>query len=267
MPSPFPGIDPYLESPLYWQDLHERFLPYAAEVLQPQLPNRYRARIGERVILEAVERTIIPDLTVSLESASPESASRASSDSRLPDSPTPDASVFSAFPDELREAFVEIIDRVGQRVVTVIELLSPTNKTSGTGREQYVQKQHEVLRSGTNLVEIDLLHGGAHTVAVPRANLVRHAPFHGLVSVWRAAQPLQCEVYFVRLQDRLPRLRIPLLPEDHDVALDLPAIFTRCYDAARYDLDLDYTQPPPVELEHADLAWLENWLRDNGRRA
>lgn len=267
MPSPFPGIDPYLESPLYWQDFHERFLPYAAEVLQPQLPDRYRARIGERVILEAVERSIVPDLTVV------QRPTRADTTTHTPGSPASvsldvDApTIFSAFADELHEAFVEIIDRVGQRVVTVIELLSPTNKTSGPGREQYVQKQHEVLRSSANLVEIDLLHGGTHTVAVPRANLARYAPFHGLVSVWRAAQPQQYEVYFVRLHERLPRLRIPLLPDDHDVALDLPAIYTRCYDAARYDLDLDYVQPPPVALSPADLVWMENWLRDKGQRS
>jgi Protein of unknown function (DUF4058) len=267
MPSPFPGIDPYLEGPLYWQDLHERFLPYAAETLQPQLPPRYRARIGERVILTVVERTIIPDLTVvqrpSLRDTRGQTPGSAPGVVVEADAPM----LFSAFPDDLREAFVEIIDRIGQRVITVIELLSPTNKTPGAGREQYVQKQHEALQSSTNLVEIDLLHGGAHTVAVPRANLVRYEPLHGLVSVWRAIQPLQYEVYFVRLQERLPRISIPLLPEDPDVALDLPAIFTRCYDAARYDLDLDYTQPPPVELSHPDLTWLEGWLQDKGRRA
>jgi len=265
MPSPFPGIDPYLESPLYWQDLHERFLPYAAEVLQPQLPDRYRARIGERVILEAVERTIIPDLTVVQRPPRGSTAGQTTGSGVAAETDVP--TIFSAFPDDLREAFVEIIDRVGQRVITVIELLSPTNKTPGAGREQYVHKQREVLRSGTNLVEVDLLHGGTHTVAVPRANLMRHTPFYGLVSVWRAAQPLQCEVYFVRLQDRLPRIRVPLLPADHDVALDLQAIFTRCYDAARYDLDLDYTQPPPVALAPPELTWLEHWLRDHGERA
>ena len=180
MPSPFPGIDPYLESTLYCQDFHERFLPYAAEVLQPQLPHRYRARIGERVILAAVERTIIPDLTV-VQRPAPRDA-----ELQTPGHPTGMAlgvdapTIFSVLPDEFR--------------------------------------------------------------------------------VWRAAQPQQYEVYFVRLQERLPRLRIPLLPEGHDVALDLPAIFTRCYDAARYDLDLDYTQLPPMELSPADRIWLENWL-------
>lgn len=267
MPSPFPGFDPYLESPLYWQDFHERFLPYAAETLQPQLPPRYRARIGERVVLTTVAHSIIPDLTgvyrqtVGVSGAS-HSGSPAASSTLEADTPT----VISAFLDDLHEAFIEIIDRVGQRVITVLELLSPANKTPGAGREQYVQKQHEVLQSETNLVEIDLLRGGMYTVAVPQANLAQQAPWYGLVNVWRAAQPQQYEVYFVRLQERLPRVNIPLLPADADVVLDLPALFTRCYDAARYDLDIDYTQPPPVALSAAEPAWLDNWLRTQGRR-
>lgn len=69
------------------------------------------------------------------------------------------------------------------------------------------------------------------------------------------------------MQDRLPRIRIPLLPEDSDVALDLPVLFTRCYDAARYDLDLDYTHPPTVALSPSDPAWMENWLREKGWRS
>lgn len=263
MPGPFPGMDPYLESPIYWQDFHERFITYAAEALQPQLPDRYRALISERVVIEATERAIIPALTVVQHPVPRDTGTQVVGAAAMEvDDPT----VFSVLSEDLREAFIEIIDRVGQRVVTLVELLSPTNKTPGAGREQYMQKQEEVLRSGTNLVEIDLLHGGAHTVAVPRANLVRHKPFYGLVNVWRAIQPFQCEVYFVRLQDRVPRIRIPLLPEDSDVALDLPVLFNRCYDAARYDLDLDYTQPPPVALSPSDLIWVENWLREKGWR-
>jgi hypothetical protein len=174
--------------------------------------------------------------------------------------------VISAFLDDLHEAFIEIIDRVGQHVITVLELLSPANKIPGAGREQYVQKQREILQSETNLVEIDLLRGGMYTVAVPQANLALHRPWYGLVNVWRATQPQQYEVYFVRLQERLPRVQIPLLPADADVILDLPALFTRCYDAARYDLDIDYTQPPPVALSASESIWLDNWLRPQGQR-
>ena len=90
---------------------------------------------------------------------------------------------------------------------------------------------------------------------VPRPNLGRHEPFHSLVGVWRAANPLYWEVYFVRLQNRLPRIRTPLLRGDPDVVLDIPAILTRCYDASRYDLNLDYTQSPPGALSPPVLTW------------
>jgi Protein of unknown function (DUF4058) len=266
MPSPFPGMDPYLESPRYWQDFHGSFITYAREALQSQLPRRYRARISERLVLEATERVMIPDITVVRHPVP-----------RPPRTETPDATtavaseadepiIFAALMDDLREPYIEIIDRAGQRVVTVIEVLSPINKRLGEGRNRYLEKQQEVLRGGTNIVEIDLLHEGAHTVVVPRPNLERHEPFHSLVCVWRAANPLYCEVYLVRLQSRLPRIRTPLLPGDPDVVLDIPAVFARCYDAARYDLDLDYTQLPPPTLSPPELAWLEGWLREQGRR-
>ncbi|MBI3326080.1 MAG: DUF4058 family protein [Nitrospinae bacterium] len=267
MPSPFPGVDPYLESPRYWQDFHERFITYAAETLQPQLPERYRARISERLVLEATERVMIPDITVVRRPVPrppvAEAGDRATAVEVEADEPT----IFAGLADDLREPYIEIIDRAGQRVVTVIELLSPVNKRPGEGRNRYLEKQKEVLRGGANLVEIDLLHEGEHTVVVPRLNIERHEPFHSLVCVWRATNPLYCELYFVRLQNRLPRIRIPLLPEDNDVLMDMPAICTRCYDAARYDLDLDYTQLPPIELSPPDQAWSESWLREKGQRS
>ena len=267
MPTPFPGMDPYLESPRYWQDFHDSFITYARAALQPQLPQRYRARISERLVLEATERVMVPDITV-VKRPVP----------RPPDNETTgvttglkveadEPTIFAALADDLREPYIEIIDRAGQRVVTVMELLSPVNKRPGEGRNRYLEKQKEVLRAATNLVEIDLLHEGEHTVVVPRFNLERHEPFYSVVCVWRAANPLYCEIYFVRLQTRLPRIRIPLLPEDKDVVLDVPTIHTRCYDDARYDLDLEYTQPPPFQLSPPDLAWLGSWLREKGQRA
>lgn len=259
MPSPFPGMDPYLEGPPYWADFHERFIPYAAEVLQPQLPQRYRARISERVVLKETQRVMVPDLTVVRHPAPPppqpaadvEAGGVATTVALEPDEPT----VYAILMDDVREAYIELIDRTGQRVVTVIKLLSPANKTPGEGQKQYLEKQAELIRSGTNLVEIDLLHGGRHTVVVPRGNLMRQVPFHSLICIWRAVSPKYCGLYFVRLQKRLARIRIPLLPEDKDVVLDVQAAFTRCYDAARYDLD--YTQVPPVELSPPDAAWVD----------
>jgi len=267
MPSPFPGMDPYLESPRYWQDFHESFITYAREELQPRLPPRYRAMIGARLVVEATERVMIPDVTVVRRPAPrPAVAEEGAVATAVAveveaDEPT----VVAVFSDDLREAYIEIIDRTGQQVVTSIEVLSPINKT-GEGRKQYRQKQEEMLRGGVNLVEIDLLHAGDHTVVAPRPNLERHEPFHALVCVWRASNPLNCEVYFVRLQTRLPRVRIPLLPEDRDVVLDVQAVLTRCYDAARYDLDIDYTRMPPVALSPSDMAWIEDYLSEKGVR-
>jgi Protein of unknown function (DUF4058) len=266
MPSPFPGMDPYLESPRYWQDFRDSFITYAREALQTQLPRRYRARISERLVLEATERVMIPDITVvrrppprPVVAETPEATPAVPAEADAP-------IVFAALMDDLREPYIEIIDRTGQRVVTVVEVLSPINKRQGEGRKRYLEKQQEVLRGGANMVEIDFLREGTPTVVVPYPNLERHEPFHSLVCVWRATNPLYCEVYFIRLQNRLPRIRTPLLPEDPDVVMDIPTIFTRCYDAARYDLDLDYTLPPPATLSPPDLTWLEGWLREQGLR-
>lgn len=261
MPSPLPGMDPYLESPRYWTDFHDSFITYAREDLQPRLPPRYRARIGEWVVVEATERVMIPDVAVVRQPAARPSGSAVVA--LEADEPT----IIAGLADDLRQPYLEIVDRSGDRVVTAIELLSPVNKAPGEGRSRYQEKQAQALRSGTNLVEVDLLHGGAHTAVVPPSNLRRQDPYHSLVCVWRASRPLDCEVYFVRLPSRLPRIRVPLLPEDPDVVLDVQATFNRCYDAARYDLDVDYAQPPPVALPPADSAWLEAHLREAGLRA
>lgn len=265
MPSPFPGLDPYLESPRYWSDLHGRFITYAAEYIQPQLPPHCRALIGERLVVKATERVMIPDVTVvhhpnparpvTVESGGGGTAVAMAVEA---DEPT----VFTNLVFDMREAYIDIIDRAGQQVITSIEVLSPVNKT-GEGRKQYLSKQDEMRRGGVNLVEIDLLHEGEYTVVAPQLNT---EAYHALVSVWRAAKPNRSEGYLIHLHNRLPRIRIPLRPDDTDIVLDVQAVFTRCYEAARYDLDLDYTQPPPVALTPAEMMWIDGYLREQGMR-
>ena len=265
MPSPFPGLDPYLESPRYWSDLHESFITYAREALQPQLPPHYRALIGERLTVQKTERVMIPDVTVvhrptAARMTVTESGGGGTALALAIEADEP--IIFTNLYEELREAYIEIIDRTGQQVITSIEVLSPVNKT-GEGRKQYLNKQNEMRRGGVNLVEIDLLTEGEYTVVAPQLNT---QAYHALVSVWRAAKPHRSEGYLVHLHNRLPRIRIPLRTDDADVVLDVQAVFTRCYDAARYDLDLDYSQPPPVELTPAERMWVEGYLREQGLR-
>src|SRR5262245_23812103 len=163
MPSPFPGMDPYLEP--HWGDVHTRLIIYSTDTIQDQLPPELRARVEERVVLETPEglgRGLFPAVRVV----------------EYPPRPTPgpmppvsvgvaEPLIIDAQPEPATERFIQIIDASsGNRVVTVIEVLSPTNKLPGLDREQYQRKQRELVRSDTNLVEIDLLRQGRHVAAV-----------------------------------------------------------------------------------------------------
>ena len=146
--------------------------------------------------------------------------------------------------------------------MTLIEVLSPANKV-GAGREKYIQKQDDLLKTQVNLVEIDLLSGPTATLA--RALAIKSpADWRYLVTISRPHQRSRLELYAIPLRDRLPRCRIPLRRADPDVVLDLPAVFTRCYDVGGYDLLIDYQQMPPVALSKAEEEWLTTLLVERG---
>ena len=263
MPSPFPGMDPYLENRAIWPDLHQRLITYSADALQPLLRPRYHARIGERLYVIPPYRAIYPDVTVVQRRPVPEPAPAAGTAVLTPDAPL----VVTVPPEEIREPFVEILDLAGGgRVVTVIEVLSPANKTPGEGHELYRRKQKEVLASDTHLVEIDLLRQGEHTLAVPRHALDPHRPWHYGISISRAGQRERFEVYLLTIRQRLPRIAIPLQAPDPDVALDLQAVFERCYEHGAYPDLIDYGADPEVPVPPEDAAWADELLRQKGLR-
>lgn len=248
--SPFPGMDPYLEHPSLWPNVHQRLITYASDALQAQLAPRYYVSIGERVYLEAPERSVYPDLWVV-----ERGGTRATTTSALePDRPI----VVVVEPVERREVFIEIQDpAAGHRVVTVIEVLSPSNKQPGEGRELYLRKQAEVLASDVHLVEIDLLRAGAPTVALPPSP----AGARGYrVVVTRATDRTRRELYQVSIRDRLPRVAIPLRPTDPDAVLDLQAVLDEAYAKGAYGLRVDYTAPPVPPLEGDDAVWARELL-------
>ncbi len=273
MPSPFPGFDPYLEDERFWHDFHQRFIAYTAEALVPRVPPRYRIRIDERSLVTTLppsqpQRVFYPDIAVT-ERTTPSGAATAVATAVQTETEVAlDEPVIVELVSELiqRQSFIKIVDRTHERLVTVIELLSPSNKRSGEWRTAYLQKQLSCLEAGVNLVEIDFLRQGEHTVAVPAYALSSPPSFYGLVSVWRGHLPRRFEVYPVVLPRRLPCIAIPLLPEDKDVALDLQWVFDRCYDVGRYTLDIDYTQSPPVPLTPEEQEWSDKLLRKKGLR-
>ena len=165
-------------------------------------------------------------------------------------------------PTEYREPFVEIVHTAGDEVVTVIELLSPANKSPGEGYRLYRRKQGEVLNSAAHLIEIDLLSEGLPTVAITEEVRADLEPHRYLVCVNRKPERYQFELYPVPLQRRLPRIGVPLREPDPDVVLDLQAVFVRCYNTGGYADFVDYRQPPPVSLADEESAWIEE-LRTN----
>ena len=260
MPSPFPGMDPYLEARSLWPDVHASLITYFREMLQPQVRPKYIARIGERVQLAQVNRSYVPDvlLVQSIREPAPTLAAAAP---LVADEPL----LITTLDESYREPFIEIIARETGDVVTLIELLSPANK-AGDGRDQYIQKQKDLLATDVNLVEIDLLGYGKDTVLARNAIITDPADWRYLINISRAGRRSALEIYAVPLRDKLPNCRIPLRPPDADAVLDLTAVFNRCYDIGSYDLLIDYAKSPSVPLRDAETVWLENFLQQKNLR-
>jgi hypothetical protein len=253
----FPGMDPYLELPELWPGFHNSLIVYIRDALQPLLRPRYIAGIEERVFIEVPpEREFIPDVLVKRRREE-RSGAVAVLDA--------DAPVEVQLPGpEIHESYLNILDRqAGLRVVTVLEVLSPTNKYAGPGRDLYLAKQREVLRSQAHLVEIDLLRRGPHVLALPELEAVRLAPYDSLVCVNRAEEWRgHYQLYPRRLRERLPRIRVPLAGDDPDVVLDVQAVVAQAYDAGSYRDLLAYDQPCRPPLSDADQAWANELVRE-----
>jgi hypothetical protein len=261
MPSPFPGMDPYLENPEIFPDFHDSFITYLRENLQAKLPAPYFAVIGRRLWIEVSRRSIGPDVEVRRAARPSTRVPRPAGSVAIASPPIAHPVMVKVAHDEFREPFVEIYARgdEGKRLVTSIEVLSISNKTPGEhGRDLYRCKQKEILASQVHLVEIDLLRGGEHTTAVPLATAVNACglfDYHALVHSFDDLETFF--VYPIRLEDRLPPVAIPLLSGDSDVTVDLQAIFDRCYDAGPYAREIRYGEDaviPPLQTTKATWA-------------
>jgi hypothetical protein len=254
----FPGMDPYLEDPQVWPDVHASFIVYLREYLRPLLRPRYVIAIESRVFVEGpdMDHPIIPDAWVRpTRTEMPHDAL-----AMLEADPAVEVQVD---PLEVEETYVTIRDRQsGQRVVTVIEIVSPTNKYAGPGRVSYVAKQTEVRRSTAHLVEIDLLRSGPHVVAVPEWAAHRHGPYDYLVCV-NPAEGLRdrFHLYPRRVRERLPRIRLPLAAPDPDIVLDVQAVLAHTYEAGGYIERLNYAAACVPPLSPEEQAWADVLIR------
>jgi len=261
MASPFPGMDPYLEE--FWRDVHARLIIYASDQLQSRLPDDLRARVEERVVVEPLageSRSVYPDVRV-VERGRGEGVATASGIS------TAQPLILNLASEPKTETYIEIIDiGTGKRVVTVLEILSLSNKLPGESRDQYLRKLAELRASGVSLVEIDLLRTGQRGLSVPYDHIpvTYRTPYQ--VYVRRAWRPRSAEVYRVPFRERLPVIAVPLRETDADVALDLQPLVDQCYRNGGYDDDVDYSRAPHPPLEAEDDRWADQLLRQQGRR-
>ncbi len=265
MASPFPGMDPYLEDRALWNDVHHSMITYIRNALQAQVRPRYVVRIEERMYIEEVQREIVPDVSV----LRGRTVHPATTSLMEPECDTP---VALHLEEHLHtEGVIHILDRTHEmRVVTVIELLSPTNKEPRSrGWRLYRQKQEEILNSEVHLVEIDLLRGGDCVLAPPYQALVEAVgdKWHYMISVRRGDTPATFLLYPRTVRERLPRIGVPLATGDRDAVLDLGAVLTQCYEDGAYGDIIDYHQePPPPPFSAEDTAWIDQLLREKGLR-
>jgi len=250
MKSPFPGMDPFIEARSLWTDFHDSLIVELRRMLNAYLPPRYQALIEERTYIDVVEsveglRTEIvtkPDVRIDVQIGSPEESSS------VQEGQVATATSVEMYPqlnEEVVETFLEIHDSAsGDRVVTCIEVLSPTNKRPGSpGWGEYERKRQLMFRGAANFVEIDLLRGG-------RRRAMRQpwpaSPYY--VLVMRQEESPRCHVFPAYTLERLPTIPIPLAPPDADVPCDLAAAVDAVLASSRYERRLAYEQPidPPL---------------------
>ncbi len=249
MPSPFPGMNPYLERPSVWRGIHTYLIGAMGRSLVPQLPAGYEVRPEEEMFIReasADERRHLmgwSDLGIAGKSDRPAPVGAGTA--------LADAPAYAALPQAVlseTSRWLEITDSEGGGLVTVIELLSPTNKLRH--RQQYEQKRLRLLGDGVSLVEIDLLRAG------------RRMPLNGLppcdycLMVARPSERPRVGVWPLMLRDPLPVLPVPLRPPDADVHLDLPALLNDVYDAGGYAPSV-YRHAPEPPLSDEDRAWAQ----------
>jgi len=253
MPSPFPGMDPYLEHPVLWEGLHARLVVAIANRLQPLLDPRYVATVEERVYIEGPQRRI-PDVWIQ--------KSRDAGPTVAVAEPTSTGAVIvEVEPLEVHESRVEIVDAYNDmKLVTLIELLSPMNKLIGPGFDSYQQKQREILERDCHLVEINLLRRGDHVLAVPEWKLAELREHTYLACVSRWPHRNRYELYPMPLRERLAEVSIPLADPDPDVVLSLQDVLTQVYDEGRYQRRVRYNEPCEPPLDDPDQVWADQIL-------
>ncbi|MEM8532138.1 MAG: DUF4058 family protein [Chloroflexota bacterium] len=226
MPTPFPGMNPYLERSGLWEDVHTRLIVAIADALGQQI-RPHRITVEQRVYVMLQEATACVD------------------------------KLGSVIPEEVTERYLEIRDVSTGMVITVIELLSLSNKLKGEGRTQYERKRLRVLASDTHFVEIDLLRAG-QPLPMRIQQRSRQSDYRIIVS--RSHHRPRADAYLFDIPEPVPNIPVPLQKGETEPQLPLNQIVHDLYDRAGYDLAVDYQQPPEPPLRDETATWMQQHL-------
>lgn len=260
MPSPFPGMNPYLEHPEIWPGVHHLLISELVRFLSPKLRPKYRVAVEVRMYETPSENSLlvgIPDLIVkpSKTATNPAITNVAVATTTQP------TKVIVPVPEIRKQGYLEIREVGTEEVITSVEILSPANKRSGKGRQVYEKKRLKVLGSSTHLVEIDLLRAGE---PLPFFGNNIESQYRILVS--RGNCRPNADLYAFNLQDVIPSLPLPLRTEDTEPVIDLQALLNEIYEIASYDLIMDYSRESVPPLSESDAVWADTLLREQGLR-
>jgi len=264
MPSPFPGMDPYLEAPAFWSGFHLRLIAAISTELNRHLPERYYAEIDEYVWLhtedDGTELLGKPDVFVPDKNGSHTKTRGGQPNSAAVLAPPVDVTMPRA--KKRKQRFVKIVAADHQTVVTVIEILSPTNKVTSEGRKKYLEKRNEYLGSTTSFVELDLLRAGER-MAMGRPS-PPDADYYFFVC--RGGKYPKAQVWPFTVRDPIPAFPVPLGPKDADVPLNLQYCMAEIYDSSRYGMRIDYSQSTAPALRPADAEWAAELLKKSAKK-
>lgn len=268
MRSPFPGMDPFLESPAHWPDLHDRLAASISAILNESLPSSYYAQLANReqvgVFTEDKVCRIIPDVAIGRFEHATNFKSGESSTAVL-DRPRTDLSEFEIYEvivDRETISFVEVRDaRRGHEIVTVIEIISPSAKQPGRDLEDYLKKRSELLESATSLIEIDLLRKGRRlwagmSLEQQFQRTMRPTDYVAVVNRgWDRPRDITYPIFRAPLQSSLPVIPVPLRQGEAEIPLDLQFGFNRAYREGPYSRSIDYAQLQDAELPEELADW------------
>ena len=227
MPSPFPGMNPYLEVESLWPSFQQQLINCLYQMLLPNLVDRYRSRVVVR------------------------------------DYVTEEPLFTSILKIDHREHLMEVRNRADDRLITLIEMVSPSNRCTAEGRQKILDNRTAAIAQKANVVWIDVVLQGQPPITMQHPGV---PDWDYSIMVCRTAQPDRPEVYTGTLPKRLPRFKIPLAADDRDTIIDLQTCFTRCYELGNFSSKISYDKDPPVPLQDENKQWLESFLKSEKLR-